>query len=185
MNKEGNHLLSLFSHCPKCGAKAFVEDTEKSKRCEACGFVYFMNPSASTVAVIVDDQDRLLVVRRSKEPAKGTLDLPGGFCDCYETGEEGVKREVLEETGLSVIEARYLFSLPNMYQYSGLDIPTLDLFFLCRVAETEGATAMDDAGEVLWLPWEDVKPEDFGLKSISLGVARLLELHAASQANVR
>ena len=184
-NKEGKHLLNLFSCCPKCGAKAFVEDTEKSKRCEDCGFVYFMNPSASTVAVIVDEMDRLMVVRRSKEPAKGTLDLPGGFCDCYETGEEGVKREVLEETGLSVVEARYLFSLPNMYQYSGLDIPTLDLFFLCRVEETEGAKAMDDAEEVLWLPWEDVKPEDFGLKSISLGVARLLELHAASRANVR
>lgn len=177
-NKERKHLLNLFSYCPKCGAKAFVEDTEKSKRCEACGFVYFMNPSASTVAVIVDDQDRLLVVRRSKEPAKGTLDLPGGFCDCYETGEEGVKREVLEETGLSVIESRYLFSLPNMYQYSGLDIPTLDLFFLCRVAETKGAKAMDDAAEVLWLPWKDVKPEDFGLKSISLGVARLLQFFA-------
>ena len=182
MNKEGNHLLSLFIYCPKCGAKTFVEDTEKSKRCEACGFVYFMNPSASTVAVIVDEQNRLMAVRRSKEPAKGTLDLPGGFCDCYETGEEGVRREVLEETGLEVIETRYLFSLPNMYRYSGLDIPTLDFFFLCKVAETAGAKAMDDAAEILWLPWEEVKPEDFGLKSISLGVARLLELQAASQA---
>ena len=184
-NKERNHLLQLFSFCPKCGSRSCVKDSEKSKRCEACGFVYFMNPSASTVAVIVDETDRLLVVRRSKEPARGTLDLPGGFCDCFETGEEGVRREVMEETGLTVAEARYLFSLPNMYRYSGLDIPTLDLFFLCKVAETEGATAMDDAGEVLWLPWQDVRPEDFGLKSISLGVARLLELHEASLASVR
>lgn len=185
MHNEGNHLLQLFSHCPKCGADRFVEDSEKSKRCEACGFVYFMNPSASTVAVIVDESDRLLVVRRSKEPAMGTLDLPGGFCDCHETGEEGVRREVMEETGLEVVETRYLFSLPNMYQYSGLDIPTLDLFFLCKVKDTTGAKAMDDAGEVLWLPWQDIKPTDFGLKSISLGVARLLQLHAASQANAR
>ena len=49
MNKEGNHLLRLFSHCPKCGAKAFVEDTEKSKRCEACDFVYYMNPQSVEV----------------------------------------------------------------------------------------------------------------------------------------
>ena len=174
MNIAQHHLLSTFRFCPKCGAKAFVEDTEKSKRCEACGFVYFMNPSAATVAVILDEERRLLVVRRSKEPAKGTLDLPGGFCDCYETGEEGIRREVREETGLSVTEAKYLFSLPNMYRYSGLDIPTLDNFFLCKVADTKGATAMDDAGEVLWMPWEDVKAEDFGLKSISRGVARLL-----------
>lgn len=185
MNSEQKHLLRHFAFCPKCGAKGFHEDTEKSKRCENCGFVYFMNPSSSTVAIIIDEQDRLLTVRRSKEPAKGTLDLPGGFCDCYETAEEGVRREVMEETGLSVTETHYLFSLPNMYCYSGLDIPTLDLFFLCRVANTKGAKAMDDAAEVLWLPWDEVKPEDFGLKSISLGVERLLQMHASGRANVR
>ena len=82
----------------------------------------------------------------------------------------------MEETGLEVIDTKYLFSLPNMYHYSGLDIPTLDLFFLCKVKETTGAKAMDDAGEVLWLPWQDVNAADFGLKSISLGVARLLQM---------
>ncbi|GAE84850.1 Nudix hydrolase family protein [Bacteroides reticulotermitis JCM 10512] len=40
-----------------------------------------------------------MVCRRGKNPAKGTLDLPGGFIDIAETGEEGVAREVLEETG--------------------------------------------------------------------------------------
>ena len=171
-----SHPLEPFRYCPCCGSSRFAVRSEKSKQCADCGFEYFMNPSASTVAVIVDEMDRLLVVRRSKEPAKGTLDLPGGFCDCYETGEEGVRREVMEETGLSVVESHYLFSLPNMYHYSGLDIPTLDLFFLCKVKDTTGAKAMDDAGEVLWLPWQDVNAADFGLKSISLGVARLLQM---------
>ena len=185
MCEGGNHLLSLFAYCPRCGSRSFREDTEKSKRCEACGFNYFMNPSASTVAVIVDEAERLLVVRRSKEPACGTLDLPGGFCDCHETGEEGVRREVMEETGLEVTASRYLFSLPNMYRFGGLDIPTLDLFFFCRVAETRGATAMDDAGEVLWLPWREVRAEDFGLKSISLGVSRLLQMQSSGSAIFR
>ena len=174
-NKEGNHLLQLFSFCPKCGSKRFVVDTVKSKRCEDCGFVYFMNPSASTVAVIVDEMDRLMVVRRSKEPAKGTLDLPGGFCDCYETGEEGVKREVLEETGLSVVESRYLFSLPNMYQYSGLDIPTLDLFFLCHAEDDALPEAADDAAECNWVPLREVYVERFGLRSIRKAVHKFLQ----------
>lgn len=175
------HPLAKFRYCPLCGSDKFVENNFKSKRCEACGFVYYFNPSASTVAVIVNEKNELLAVRRAKEPAKGTLDLPGGFCDCYETAEEGVVREVKEETGLSVESSSFLFSIPNIYPYGGLDIHTIDLFFLCRVADTKGATAMDDAGEVLWLPWEDVKAEDFGLKSISQGVARLLKLHTSGQ----
>ena len=172
------HPLSLFNFCPKCGSNAFVENDFKSKRCEDCGFIYYFNPLAATVAIITNEKGEILVATRSKEPAKGTLDLPGGFCDCNETAEEGVRREVLEETGLIVTEARYLFSLPNRYLYSGLNIPTLDLFFLCKAKDTTGATAMDDAAEVLWLPWDKVNPSDFGLKSISLGVERLLQMHA-------
>lgn len=89
--------------------------------------------------------------------------------------------EVLEETGLEVTHTQFLFSEPNSYRYSGLDIPTLDFFYLCRVARTDCAHAMDDAGEVLWLPWEKVRPEDFGLKSISLGIRRLIAMHKAQQ----
>lgn len=179
------HPLSKFHYCPLCGSGRFVENNFKSKRCEDCGFVYYFNPSSSTVAVIVNEENKLLAVRRAKEPARGTLDLPGGFCDCYETGEEGVRREVKEETGLDVDSVEFLFSVPNIYPYGGMDIHTIDLFFLCRVRSTEGATAMDDAAEVLWLPWQEVRPEDFGLKSISLGVRRLLEIQASGSPNAR
>ena len=81
------HPLHQFRHCPKCGSTNFVENDFKSKRCEECGFVYYFNPLAATVAIITNGQDEILVATRSKEPAKGTLDLPGGFCDSYETAE--------------------------------------------------------------------------------------------------
>lgn len=64
-----------------------------------------------------------------KRAGKGNTDLSGGFIDMAETGEEGVAREVREETGLQVVEATYLFSLPNTYLYSGFLVHTLDLFF--------------------------------------------------------
>ena len=137
-----------------------------------------MNPSAATVAVIVrknpSGEEDLLAVRRAKEPAKGTLDLPGGFSDFDETSEEGVAREVLEETGLQVVDTQFLFSLPNRYVYSNLEIPTMDMFFRCEVAETAGAHAMDDAAELLWIPLNKVNPDDFGLLSIREGVKRIL-----------
>ena len=85
-----NHPLEKFRFCPVCGSPDFQVHNEKSKVCRACGFTYYMNPSAATVAVIINDNDELLVVRRAKEPAKGTLDLPGGFSDFDETSEEGV-----------------------------------------------------------------------------------------------
>ena len=107
------HPLERFRYCPICGSSEFQENSEKSKKCRKCGFEFFMNPSAATAAFIVDEQGRVLVVRRSKDPAKGTFDLPGGFCDIGETSEEGVIREVKEETGLTVTSVKFLFSLPN------------------------------------------------------------------------
>ena len=96
------HPLAQFLYCPECGSSHFEVNNEKSKKCADCGFVYYFNPSAATVALILNEKNELLVCKRAKEPAKGTLDLPGGFIDMNETGEEGVAREVLEETGLKV-----------------------------------------------------------------------------------
>ena len=92
------HPLSQFRYCPKCGSEHFKVHNEKSKQCADCGFIYYFNPSSATVALILNEKNELLVCRRAKAPAKGTLDLPGGFIDMTETGEEGVAREVLEET---------------------------------------------------------------------------------------
>ena len=101
------HPLAQFLYCPECGSPHFEVNNEKSKKCTDCGFVYYFNPSSATVALILNEKKELLVCRRAKEPAKGTLDLPGGFIDMNETGEEGVSREVLEETGFraSVMDA--------------------------------------------------------------------------------
>lgn len=174
----GLHPLHLFRFCPKCGSPRFVEHNDKSKHCEACGFTYYINPSAATVALIVNDQGEWLCVRRAKEPAKGTLDLPGGFSDLYETSEEGVIREVKEETGLDVTAVEFLFSIPNQYVYSGFTVHTMDMFYRCRVNSCEGAHAADDASELLWLRPEAIRPEDFGLLSIRKGVGYLLRLFA-------
>ena len=165
------HPFAQFHFCPKCGSPHFVEHNEKSKQCEDCGFVYYFNPSAATVAVILNERQELLVCRRGKEPAKGTLDLPGGFADAGETAEEGVIREVREETGLEITSPRYMFSLPNSYRFSGIDIPTLDLFFLCRVTDTTKLRAGDDAAECFWMAPEDIHTELFGLSSIRYGLS--------------
>lgn len=169
------HPLSQFRYCPKCGSSRFDIHNEKSKQCADCGFVYYFNPSSATVAFIVNSRDELLVCRRAKEPAKGTLDLPGGFVDLYETSEEGVIREVKEETGLQVVRTRYLFSLPNLYVYSGFTVHTLDMFFCCEVEDTLHYKAMDDAAALFFVPLKDIRPEEFGLGSIRRGLQLFLD----------
>ncbi len=168
------HPLNQFNFCPKCGSAHFFVANGKAKHCQDCGFTYYFNPSAATVALIFNEQNELLVCRRASEPAKGTLDLPGGFCDLYETAEEGISREVKEETGLQVLETRYLFSFPNQYRYSDFVVHTMDLFFLCRVQTLESCQAMDDAAELRFIPLDEIRPESFGLGSIRKGVERFL-----------
>lgn len=158
-----------------CGSAQFGENNGKSKRCAQCGFTYYFNPSAATVAFILNSRGELLVCRRAKEPAKGTLDLPGGFLDMYETGEEGVSREVKEETGLTVTCAKYLFSLPNTYLYSGFLVHTLDQFFLCSVEDDTELSALDDVAESRWVPLDKVNPVLFGLDSVRQGVEQFLK----------
>ena len=131
----GKHPFSQFKFCPKCGSNKFEENNLKSKRCGDCGFVYYFNSCAASVAVIFNEKGELLVATRAKNPAKGTYDLPGGFVDMFETGEESVIREIKEETNLDIIEVKYLFSLPNIYVYSGFEVHTLDLVYNCRVVD--------------------------------------------------
>ncbi|MDR0538207.1 MAG: NUDIX domain-containing protein [Tannerellaceae bacterium] len=172
------HPLHKFIYCPSCGAKAFKERNKKAKQCSICGFAYYFNPSAAVACFIKNSKDELLLVRRAKEPAKETLDLPGGFTNSFETAEESVCREVREETGLLINRCRYLFSLPNIYPYMGFDVHTLDLFFECIIDDFDGLKASDDASEIIILPVKDLPLEDFGLESIRKAVSLYkLRLH--------
>ena len=172
-----SHPLEKFCFCPVCGSPHFEENNFKSKKCRDCGFTYYANICAATAAFIVNDKDELLVVRRAKEPAKGTLDLPGGFVDMYETAEEGLRRELKEETGLDITEMEYLYSSPNVYQYSGLGVHTIDMDFLIHVPNDCQLHADDDAAECLWIAIPDIRPEEFGLLSIRHAVERFLALN--------
>lgn len=168
------HFSLLFTHCPVCGSAKFVQNNQKSKRCESCGFVFYMNASAAVAAFIVNNAGDLLVCRRGKEPEKGTLDLPGGFVDDNESAEQAVIREIEEELQAKVTESTYLFSLPNRYKYSGLMIPTLDMFFACKLEDITNLKPSDDVADCFFVPLNELKPEHFGLESIKKAVGMFL-----------
>lgn len=168
------HPLHQFAYCPVCGAQTFTRRNEKAKQCTTCGFVYYFNPSAAVACFIRNAKGELLLVRRAKEPAKGTLDLPGGFVDMHENAEEAARREIREETGLETGPCRYLFSLPNLYPYSGFEVHTLDLFFAFDVENFDAAAPADDAAEIVVRAPQALRPDEFGLISVRRAVARYL-----------
>ena len=164
-----------FKYCPACGSTSFVSNNIKSKRCENCGFIYYVNPSAATAAFIRNTDGDLIVCRRSHDPAKGTLDLPGGFIDYNETAEQGITREVKEELGINVDHFQYLFSLPNDYLYSELNVPTMDLFFEGKVPNNTELNAADDVEECFFIPVRELNPQLFGLSSVRKAVRMFID----------
>lgn len=172
---EDQHPLALFRYCPVCGSSDFVAKQDNSKTCENCGFNYYINPSAAVAAFIVNEEGELLVGRRAHHPAKGTLDLPGGFVTLKESGEEAVRREIKEELNLTVTNAEMLFTIPNRYRWSGMTIPTLDLFYRCDVEDLNKLKPLDDVAETFFIKLDYIQPEDFGLASIREAVQHFKE----------
>ena len=172
MMRTGRDLIDdhkpehVLKFCPRCGSEGFGFKAGKSFSCRECGFEFFINAAAAVVALIEDDQGRLLLVRRAREPVKGTLDLPGGFVDPGETIEEALKREIKEELNLEIDSFAYFCSFPNTYLYGGIVYYTVDLTFLCTVRDLSRIRAGDDAGEHLFISPESIRLEDIGLDSI-------------------
>jgi 8-oxo-dGTP diphosphatase len=108
-------------------------------------------PIVGVGAVVIDAQ-KVLLVRRGQEPLKGEWSLPGGALELGETLQQGVVREVLEETGLQVVPVAIVEVLDRIFQepetgkvrhhYVLID-------FVCRV--TGGSLqAASDAEAVRW-----------------------------------
>jgi 8-oxo-dGTP diphosphatase len=62
---------------------------------------YPERPLVGVGGVVIED-GRTLLIRRGSEPLRGEWSIPGGTLELGETLEEGVVRELLEETGLEV-----------------------------------------------------------------------------------
>ncbi|MEZ5274824.1 MAG: NUDIX domain-containing protein [Opitutaceae bacterium] len=159
-------LTEQARFCPKCGSEDLDLKDRKLLDCRSCGLHFYLNSASAVAGYILDGTDRLLLVRRARDPGKGMLSPPGGFLDFGETGEEAVVREIREETGLDVTIAGYLGSFPNLYVYRGITYPTLDLFFLCRVASFDGAVALEEVESVVVVPWQNVKREEIAFESM-------------------
>ena len=95
--------------CPMCATPlAFRSELEDGGlkdrlRCPACDFTHWNNPTPVLAAVIecADREGQILLARNAAWPGR-MFALVTGFMEAGETPEEGITREVAEETSLSV-----------------------------------------------------------------------------------
>jgi len=156
----------IFKFCLRCGSGNFINNTFRSFECADCGFQYYVNSSAAVAAIIVNENNELLLAVRAFEPQKGMLDLPGGFVDPGESAEETIIREIKEELNLDIEEVTYFTSFPNEYLFSGLTVFTLDLAFICKVTDFSKIKCADDVSDYLFVTKENIDYSKIGGESI-------------------
>ena len=112
-----------------------------------------------TADCIVFDADRVLLIKRGKEPYAGRWALPGGFLNPGETIEEAAARELLEETGLTEPGAAPVGSIRRLQFVGVFSKPDRDprgwvvaVAFTCDLQDSEDirVKAGDDAAEAQW-----------------------------------
>lgn len=121
-----------YRYCQRCGTKNGQVGVSPF-RCQECGFSHYFGPVAAVGALIVNEQNQLLMVRRVQNPGQGLWGLPGGFVDPDESAEQALAREIAEETKLVMESCTLLITGPNRYCHSGISACVLDLFFACTI----------------------------------------------------
>ena len=151
--------------CPRCGAAVTNEVRFGKVRpvCPQCGWIHFADPKVAA-AVLVEQDGRVLLVRRVNEPFRGLWTLPAGFINSGEDPAEAAARECLEETGLSVRVTRVLDVVAGREHERGAD------FIIVYQAEVlDGIlTPADDADAVEWFTRGQLPPLAFRATQIIL-----------------
>lgn len=145
-----------FKFCPRCGTplEAATDPAHEGgrlrQRCpdKACGFVHWNNP-VPVVAAIIVHEGLVLLARNALWPA-GMFGLVTGFLEKNETPEQGVLREVEEETGLK----GRVESFVGHY-----DFPQMNQLIIAFHVSAEGPIRLNpELAEYKRIPPEKVRP---------------------------
>ena len=104
------------------------------------------------VGAVVIHQNRLLLVRRGQQPAKGDWAIPGGRVELGERMQAAAAREVLEETGVSIRpgELIYYFETIQPDQDGKIQFHYVIFDFMATYLEGE-PKPQDDALDARWI----------------------------------
>jgi NAD+ diphosphatase len=155
--------------CGACGAPTRSESAGHVMRCTRsdCAAEHFprLDPA---IIVLVTDGARALLGRQASWPA-GRYSTIAGFVEPGESLEDAVAREVLEETGVAVEDARYHSSQPWPFPSS------LMIGFTARASASAVPRADEELDDVRWFTREDLAAGRVGLPPPQSVSHRLIE----------
>jgi ADP-ribose pyrophosphatase YjhB (NUDIX family) len=163
-------------YCIKCG-----DSTKKIGKslfiCLRCDFHYYENPRPTNAVILENKNGEILLVNRAHPPKKGWWDLPGGFIGFNESFEEGARREIKEELGISVSNFRYVNSHYNLYLYKGLYYHTLCVNFAAKLPHKK-IIPRDDVASIRFFSKDNIPFKKIAFAAVKKGLeGYLLSLH--------
>ena len=148
------------SFCPYCGSPLGTTEWEGRVRlyCEPEKRIIYENPIPAATGVIVDSDERLLLVRRNREPGMNGWALPGGFVETGESPVEAAVRELNEETGLEVGDPTLIDIIHQESEFYKTSLLIIGYHF----GRFDGTPVPgDDAGEVRFFDRDEIPPLAF------------------------
>ena len=104
-----------FTHCPDCGqalSARSLGDEGLVPWCESCQRPWFDSFSTCIIAAVMNSRGEVLLQREIRRPDREVL--VAGYIKPGESAEDAARREIAEETGLTVTAMRYVASYPHM-----------------------------------------------------------------------
>ena len=101
--------------------------------CGACGYEAYNNARPTASLLVVDDANRILLLKRARPPQAGLWETPGGFCDGWEEPARTALREGREELGVDVVLGPFVGMYIGDYEYQGEFFPVLDCFWVAAL----------------------------------------------------
>ena len=136
-----------WRHCPRCASE--LTGAEGRVECAVCGFVHYAHSVPAVSALVIDDAGRMLLARRAHDPDAGLWDVLGGFLEEGEHPLDGLRRELLEETGADVKPSAFLGAYLDTYGDGPDATSVLNLVWEARIVSGEPIAA-DDVSELRW-----------------------------------
>ncbi|MDQ6838645.1 MAG: NAD(+) diphosphatase [Actinomycetota bacterium] len=128
--------------CGRCATETVGARGERARRCPACGLTAYPRLAPAVIVLIRRGDEALLAMGRGFQ--NRMFSTLAGFVEPGENLEEAVRREVLEEVGVTVAAVRYVASQPWPFPHS---------LMIGFEAEWESGEIAVDGDEILEAGW--------------------------------